>query len=73
MQNKNPRINVTFEEETAGIIANLASLENKSISSIVRELALEALDRREDLYLSTLAEKIDKPGAKTYNHSDAWK
>jgi predicted DNA-binding protein len=73
MVTKNPRINVTFEESTVGMLANLAHQEHKSIASLVRELTLEALEKREDLYLSKIAEKIDKEGVKTYNHAEAWK
>ena len=73
MATKNPRINVTFEETTAGVLAHLAKQEQKSISSIVRELSLEALEMREDLYLSRVAEKLDQEGAKTYSHDKAWK
>lgn len=73
MATKNPRINVTFEEVTADLLANLARQESKSVASLVRELALEALDRREDFFLSKMAEKLDKKGAKTYDHDDAWK
>jgi predicted DNA-binding protein len=73
MSTKNPRINVTFEEATAALLARLARSEDKSMASLVRELALEALELREDFYLSKVAEKLDKKGAKTYNHEDAWK
>ena len=73
MATKNPRINVTFEETTAGLLSTLARYEHKSISSLVRELALEALEMREDLYLSKVAEKIDVKGAKVYKHDDVWK
>jgi predicted DNA-binding protein len=75
MTSKNPRINVTFKEETAGILANLAKQENKSIASIVRDLALEALERKEDLYLSELASKIeaDNLNKETFTHNQAWK
>ncbi len=73
MTTKNPRINVTFEESTAGLLSMLASHEHKSVASLVRELALEALERREDLYLSKVAERNDRKGAKTYSHEDAWK
>ncbi len=73
MATKNPRINVTFEEVTAGLLSHLAHLEHKSVSSLVRELALEALELREDFYLSKVAEKLDKEGAKTYGHDDAWR
>jgi predicted DNA-binding protein len=73
MTTKNPRINVTFEESTIVILSNLAEHEDKPIAKLVRELALEALEIREDLYLSKVAEKLDKKGAKTYNHNEAWK
>lgn len=69
----NPRINVTFENEVAGLIASLAEAEDKSMSMVVRELTLEALELREDLYLSKLAGKLDKKGAKTVSHEEAWK
>jgi predicted DNA-binding protein len=69
---KNPRINVTFEKTSANLLSDLAHQENKSVASLVRELVLEALEMREDLYLSKVAEKLDKEGAKTYPHDDAW-
>ncbi len=72
MATKNPRINVTFEETTANLLSQLAHQEHKSIASLVRELVLEAFEMREDLYLSKVAENLDKKGAKTYGHDDAW-
>ena len=72
MATKNPRINVTFEEVTAKLLTHLAHQEHKSIAGLVRELALEALETREDFYLSKVAEKLDKEGEKTYGHDDAW-
>ncbi len=73
MPTKNPRINVTFEEATADLLVLLAEQENVSVASFVKKLALEALEMREDLYLSKLAEKLDKEGVKTYTHDEAWK
>ena len=73
MPTKNPRINVTFEESVAGVITHLAQQEHKSVSGFVRELALEALEMREDFYLSQVAEKLDDENVKTYSHDDAWK
>jgi len=73
MATKNPRINVTFEEVTAGLLSHLAHLEHKSVARLVRELALEALEMREDFYLSKVAQELDKEGAKTYSHDEAWK
>jgi hypothetical protein len=51
----------------------LAKHEHKSLSSIVKELALESLERREDKKLSELALELDKPDVKTHNHFDVWK
>lgn len=73
MTTKNPRINVTFEETTSGLLAQLAQQEHKSVAGVVRELTLEALEMREDFQLSKLAEKLDKEGVKTYSHEATWK
>jgi predicted DNA-binding protein len=73
MTAKNPRINVTFEEKTVGLLTHLAQQENKSVARVVKELTYEALEMHEDIYLSSLAEKLDKPGTKTYSHTQAWK
>ncbi len=70
---KNPRINVTFEEKTVSFLSSLAKHEHKSLSSIVKELALESLERREDKKLTELALELDRPNVKTHNHSEVWK
>lgn len=73
MATKNPRINTTFETATVQLLTYLAHREHKSVSSLVRELTLEALELREDFYLSKLADRLDKEGVKTYSHDEAWK
>lgn len=73
MPTKNPRINVTFEESTAEILATLAKQENKSVSSITKELVLQALELREDLVFSSLAESRESKNEKKISHEDAWK
>ena len=73
MATKHPRINVTFEEGTALLLANLAQGEHKSVSGLVRELVLEALELREDFHLSKIADQLDQKDAKTISHDDAWK
>lgn len=73
MPTKNPRINITFEEATSQLITQLAKHERKSISSFAKELILEALDRREDMVLSAIAEARDVEGIKTVKHADVWK
>ncbi len=73
MATLHPRINVTFEKTTAGLLTQLAHHKRQSVASLVRELTLEALERQEDMYFSQLAERIDVEGAKTYSHDDTWK
>lgn len=72
MPTKHPRINITFEAATAGFLAELANQEHKSVSSLAKELILEALERREDKFLSALAILRDIPQAKTVKHKDVW-
>ena len=70
MPTKNPRINITFDQDWAELIADLAERENKSVSSFAKELILDSLDRREDMALSKLAELRDKEGVKRIKDSD---
>lgn len=73
MPTKNPRINITFEPTIAGLLATMAKHEHKSISSLAKELILEALERREDMNLAALAEARDTAKVKWIKHDDAWK
>lgn len=73
MPTKNPRVNITFEEPAAALLASLAEQEHKSVSSIAKALILEALERREDIALSAIAKIRDTKKAKKISHRDAWK
>ena len=73
MPTKNPRINVTFDESVVVLLAQLALHEKKSVSSIAKELILEALERREDMALSKLAEVRDAKKVSKRTHDDVWK
>ncbi len=73
MATKNPRVNVTFEEPTVGLLTELAHEENKSVSSLVRELTLDALELREDLALSRLADRLDREDTRIHSHDEAWR
>ncbi|HLY71311.1 MAG TPA: DUF6290 family protein [Puia sp.] len=73
MSNKNPQINITFEEETTHLLNTLAEQEHKTLSAFVKELIIDALDRREDMILSGIAESRDTQNAKRVSHEDAWK
>jgi hypothetical protein len=73
MTTRNPRINITFEETTAGLLATIAKDEHRSVSSLAKELILEALDRREDMVLSSIAKLRDTQNIKRIKHGDAWR
>jgi hypothetical protein len=73
MPTKNPRINITVEESVACVLSSLAEHEQKSISSLAKELLLEALERREDMMLSAIAEIRDTTKTKRIKHADVWK
>lgn len=73
MPTKNPRINITFEESTAGLLSYLANQEHKSVSGLAKELIMDALERREDMFLSGIAESRDHAGSRKVNHADVWK
>tara|TARA_R110000868_G_scaffold8205_6_gene42689 strand:+ start:4753 stop:4974 length:222 start_codon:yes stop_codon:yes gene_type:complete len=72
MPTLNPRINITFEPNLAKMLTDLAKSKHQSVSSISKELIFEALERREDIALSTIAELRDTKNAKTVKHDDAW-
>jgi len=73
MPTSNPRFNVTFEPKLRDQISSLAEHEHKSASKLIKDLVIEALEKREDIYLSDIAESRDKKGKKTISHKDAWK
>jgi hypothetical protein len=73
MPTQNPRINITVDESIASLLASLADQEHTSISNITKELVLEALERREDIALSAIANIRDTKQAKRIKHSDVWK
>ncbi len=67
---KNPRINITLEKALITLLDAQAKLEHKSVASLAKELILEALERREDMVLSALAEVRDTKNAKRIKHKD---
>lgn len=73
MPTANPRINITLEKTLASLLEKQAKREHKSVASIAKELILEALERREDMVLSTIAENRDTKKAKRIKHEDVWK
>lgn len=73
MPTKNPRLNIMLEERMANFLSVLAKHEYKSILNLAKELLIEALERREDMSLSALAETRDIGKAKKIKHSGVWK
>lgn len=73
MSTQNPRINVTLENALASVLNQLARQQHKSVSGLAKELIIEALEHREDIALSALAEARDHPKAKRVKHEDVWK
>lgn len=73
MATKKPRLNVTLDFPEEKLLATLAKKEHKSISFLMRELILEALERREDLALSDLAATRLTKSKEKISHEDAWK
>ena len=53
------RINVTFKPSTLEAVHFLAKKEETSLSNITQELVEQALEMREDIYLSRLAEEAE--------------
>ena len=74
MPTLNPRLNVTFQPETVALLAQIALREGKSVASLTKDLVLDALERREDVALSLLAERREKEqkGKALRSHKEAW-
>ncbi len=74
MATKKPRFNVTVEPHEEKFLASLAKKERKSVSALIRELALEALERREDKILSALADERlkEQESQKALSHEEIW-
>ncbi len=73
MTTTNPRLNVTFDRETALILQTISKEEERSISNVIKHLVLEALELHEDMALSKLAHKRASKKQKLYSHQAAWK
>ncbi len=73
MPTDRPRIQVTLDENTSGLLAMLADKQDRSISATAAELIREALELHEDLYLSEISNKrISDDNGKRFSHKDAW-
>jgi len=73
MPTNNPRIQVTLDEKTNGILATISKEKDLSVSATAANLIKDALEMREDIFLSELAETRDNKDTKWVSHDDAWK
>ena len=73
MPTKNPRINITIEKDIARLLTRVARKKGISVSSLAKELLLEALDLQEDMVFSAIADARLARNEKRIKHSDAWK
>lgn len=73
MTTENPRVQVTLDSETSGLLAMLAGRYDKSVSSTAADLIRQALELNEDVYLSEISNKrIAEDTGKRFSHKDAW-
>lgn len=71
MPTENKRVNVTLNKEIDSILTKLAKKDpNHSVSNVVKQLILEALEMREDKYLCKLAES--REGQSRLSHEEFW-
>ena len=73
MPTKNPRINITTNEKLISDITLIAKQEKKTVSTLAKELIEEALDKREDMYLSRIVNSREAQNNKVIQHAEAWK
>ena len=67
-----PRINIVTNTELYNSIRHIAKAEDISLSAVAKELIMEALDKREDRFLSDISNTRDNEGAKTISHKKIW-
>ncbi|MCF8026385.1 MAG: antitoxin, RHH family protein [Desulfobacteraceae bacterium] len=75
MPAKNPRINVVLEKPLYSALHDLAEEQGISLSMLMRDLAKEALDLREDRALADFAaqREEDFDRARALTHEEVWK
>lgn len=67
-----PRIQVTLDEQSSGLLSVLAAERHVSKSAMAALLIREALELEEDKALSALSERRLKQTKGWVSHADAW-
>ncbi|MCL2293825.1 MAG: hypothetical protein FWC36_03050 [Spirochaetes bacterium] len=70
----NPRINITVTSEIAGILNKVAKQNKKSKSKVALELIEWAIEEKEDMYFSKIADEREQSNPKWIKDNDKiWK
>ena len=70
MATTNPRINITVPGETALILSRTAKQNKKPVSKVALELIEWAIEEKEDIYFSSIADKRDQSNPKWKKDND---
>jgi len=74
MATVNPRINITVPEEIAVLLTKTAQQSKKSVSKVALDLIEWAIEEREDLFFSKIADEVVRSNPKIIpNSEDIWK
>ena len=74
MATVNPRINITVSDEIAVILGKTARQSKKSVSKVALELIEWAIEEREDMYFSKIADETVRSNPKFIpNNDEIWK
>jgi predicted DNA-binding protein len=69
----NSRINITVPGEIAGILSKTAKQNKKSVSRVALELIEWAIEEREDLYFSRIADERMRHPKWVKDNENIWK
>ncbi|MDR0314277.1 MAG: hypothetical protein LBI14_11870 [Treponema sp.] len=66
----NPRINITVPEEIAELLSKTAQQSKKPVSRVALDLIEWALEEREEMYFSKLADSVEQSNPKWIKDND---
>ena len=70
MAASNPRINITVPTKTALVLKRTAKQSKKSVSKVALELIEWAIDEKEDIYFSSIADEREQSSPKWKKDND---
>ncbi|MCL1910941.1 MAG: hypothetical protein FWG13_01900 [Leptospirales bacterium] len=74
MPTAKPRINITVPNEIAAMLSKTAKHNKKSVSKVALELIEWAIEEREDMHFSKIADSIEQSNPKWVKDNDKiWK